>query len=170
MRKRRGRGETPLTPEQRARHLIDNHDDMTIATADSDGIPWVSPVFYVPDADDTLYWVSDVSARHSQNIRDNPAVAIVIFQTAPATDAVYITARAAELEDEAEIRHAIEVLRRKPQPERWVVHEMADVVGPSAWRAYRATPESIEIRALATKNGKVVVVREPTDLMRANST
>jgi hypothetical protein len=30
-------------------------------------IPWVSAVFYVPDADDTLCWVSDFSARHSQN-------------------------------------------------------------------------------------------------------
>jgi nitroimidazol reductase NimA-like FMN-containing flavoprotein (pyridoxamine 5'-phosphate oxidase superfamily) len=138
---------------------------MTIATADTEGIPWVSPVFYVPDAGDALYWVSDGSARHSQNIRRNPTVAIVIYET-DRTDAVYITARAAELTDEAEVRHAMHVLQGKPQPDRWVVHDVPDVVGASPWRIYMATPERVEVRFEMVKNGKVVVGREPTDLLR----
>ena len=158
-----------MTPEERARRLINGSDHMTIATAGGAGDPWVSPVFYVPDGDDALYWVSDREARHSYNIHGNPAVAIVIYQTRPTTDAVYITARAVALHDAAEIRHAIHVLQRKPQPERWVAHDVADVVGDSPWRIYRATPEHIEVRTLATKNGKVVVVRESTDLLRDSS-
>jgi len=105
-----------LTPEERARHLLDAGNHMTIATVDPEGTPWVTPVFYVADADDALYWVSDNEARHSVNIRANPAVAVVIYQTQPTTDAVYITARAVELDDRREILHAIEVLLRKDQP------------------------------------------------------
>lgn len=157
-----------MTPEQRARHLIDSNIHMTIATADATGIPWVSPVFYVPDTDDALYWVSDGSARHSQNIRGNRAVAVVIYEVDP-TEAVYITARAVELTDEADVRHAIHVLQRKSQPERWVVRDPADVLGASPWRIYRATPERVEMRAETVKNGKAIVGREPTDFLKARS-
>lgn len=83
---------------------------------------------------------------------------------------MYITARAVELDDEAEIRDAIEILQRKPQPDRWVVRDVADVAGASPWRVYRAISEGIEMRAETVKNGKVVVVREPTDFLRASST
>jgi hypothetical protein len=62
------------------------------------------------------------------------------------------------------------VLRRKPQPDRWVVREVADVVGDSPWRIYRAVPELIEVRAETTKNGKVVVVRESVDALLHRST
>lgn len=132
---------------------------MTIGTADVTGVPWVSPVFYVCDSDGTLYWVSDKEARHSRNIRANPAIAVTIYKTDP-SDAVYITARALELGDEAAIQQAINVLLRKPQPDRWVVRDIADVVGDSPWRIYKAQPELIEVRAETIKNGKPVVTRE----------
>ena len=156
-----------MTPEERARHLLDAGSHMTIATVDPEGTPWVTPVFYVPDVDNALYWVSDNEARHSVNVRANQAVAIVIYQTQPTTDAVYITARAFELDDRREILHAIEVLSRKDQPPQWVVGEAADVEGASAWRIYRASPEHIDVRALTQKNGKAVVIRHPTNLARA---
>jgi nitroimidazol reductase NimA-like FMN-containing flavoprotein (pyridoxamine 5'-phosphate oxidase superfamily) len=158
-----------MTPERRARSLIDRNQHMIIGTADLTGTPWTSPVFYVCDTDGALYWVSDQAARHSHNIRANPAIAIVIYEPKPA-DAVYITARAVELDDEAAIRHAMNVLRRKPQPDRWVVQEVADVVGDNPWRIYRAEPGLIEIRAETTKNGKPVVIREPVDASPDSST
>lgn len=157
-----------MTPAQRARRLIDGNNHMTIATADPAGNPWVSPVFYVPDSDDALYWVSDVSARHSHNIRSNPAVAIVIYETDP-TDAVYITARAVELDRDVEVEHAIHVLQRKEQPDNWVVRELHDVLGRSPWRIYMAIPEQVETRAVAVKNCRDVVVREPTDFLQTRS-
>ena len=112
-----------------------------------------------------MCWVSDQAARHSCNIRDNPIIAIAIYQTDP-SDAVYITARAVELDDKAAIRQAMNVLRRKRQPDRWAVREVADVVGDSPWRIYRAKPELIEVRAEETKNGKPVVGREAVDVSR----
>ena len=31
---------------------------MTLATADADGVPWASPVWYAPDGYSELLWVS----------------------------------------------------------------------------------------------------------------
>jgi nitroimidazol reductase NimA-like FMN-containing flavoprotein (pyridoxamine 5'-phosphate oxidase superfamily) len=155
-----------VTPEQRARQLIEDHNHMTIATADAEGAPWVSPVFYVPDDDAALYWVSGSTARHSANIRARSAVAIVIYEPPPNTDAVYILASAVELDDEAAIRHAIQVLRRKEQPDKWVVHDVADVRGASPWRIYRATPEVVEVRDEIAENGKAIVTRQAAGLLR----
>lgn len=157
-----------MTPEQRAKRLIGENDYMTIATSSAASVPWVSPVFYVVDADDIFYWVSDRSAQHSGNIRNNPAVAIVIWQTDP-VDAVYITARAGELDDITDIEHAMRALQRKPQPEQWTVRATTDILDDSPWRIYRAIPTCIELRALKVKNGKAVVTREPVD-MRQTST
>lgn len=148
-----------MSPEQRVRSIIDDNQHMIIGTADITGIPWVSPVFYVCDTDGAVYWVSDQEACHSRNIRDNPAIAIVIYQTNP-SDAVYITARAVELDDEAAIRRAMNILQTRWQPDQWVVRDVADVVGDSPWRIYKAEPDLIEVRAETIKNGKPVVVRE----------
>ena len=54
---------------------------MTIATADADGTPWVTPVWFAPDGADGLLWVSDPGARHSRNIDVRPRVAIVIYDS-----------------------------------------------------------------------------------------
>lgn len=150
------------SPRERARALIDRNLHMTLATADAVGTPWVSPVLYVPDDEYDLYWVSDEEARHSENIRINPVVAITIFETQPVA-AVYIAADAREINDPDEARRAIRVLERRSQPEKWVTQELADVIGNGPWRIYRATPKTIEVRKEIEKKNKPVVVREPAD-------
>jgi nitroimidazol reductase NimA-like FMN-containing flavoprotein (pyridoxamine 5'-phosphate oxidase superfamily) len=156
-----------MTQEQRVRNLLDRNDHMTIATADASGVPWVSPVFYVPNRDGALYWVSDRSARHSVNIRTTSVVAIVIYQTNP-VDAIYLTARAVELNNVSDIEQAMRVLKRKAQPDRWVVRQVADVICDSPWRIYRAAVDRVEVRAEAIKGGKAVVVREMADAWAAD--
>lgn len=52
---------------------------MTLATADNDVLPWVSPVEFVCDENLAFYWVSMTSARHSQNLRANPRAAFSIY-------------------------------------------------------------------------------------------
>lgn len=47
---------------------------MSLGTTDADGV-WVSDVIYVHDDELNIYWVSLPSARHSQAIEVNPAVA-----------------------------------------------------------------------------------------------
>ena len=155
--------DTKRTPEQRAKRLMDENEHMTLATADSSGAPWVSPVFFVTDDAYDIYWVSDRDARHSQNVRHNPLVAVVVFETDPTVDAVYVSGRAKELKDVDEVRHAIAILDRRPQPEKWKIQDITDVTGGGPWRIYRASVETIEVRADAMRGTKDVVGREFAD-------
>src|ERR1017187_10571739 len=100
------------SPQQRAKQLIETKTNMTLATSNSSGVPWVSPVFYVPDDRYDLCWTSWIEARHSENVRNNPAVAIVIYHSVPKepVDAVYIAAQAVELNDPDEVARSMEIM------------------------------------------------------------
>ncbi len=91
--------ERPDTRET-ARRLVAANRYLTLATADSDGRPWASPVWYAPVGDAGFLWVSDPEARHSRNIAARPEVAIVIFDsTVPVggAEALYCDAVAEQL-------------------------------------------------------------------------
>jgi nitroimidazol reductase NimA-like FMN-containing flavoprotein (pyridoxamine 5'-phosphate oxidase superfamily) len=157
------------SPDQRAKHLIEDVDHMMLATADPSGKPWVSPVFFVPDPDGyDLYWTSWKDAKHSQNIRGNAQVGIAIYETEPRTDAVYIAARAVELDDPDEVRHGIEVMARREQPDRWVIKDSSNVTGEGPWRIYRASPETIDVRADAEAGGLPIVTRQRADFRQTS--
>ena len=55
-----------------ARSIIDSNFYMTLGTADGDGQPWVSPVYYAPEGYAGFYWVSSPEATHSRNIAAHP--------------------------------------------------------------------------------------------------
>ena len=81
-----------------ARAIIDGGRYMTLATADADGVPWASPVWYAPDGYAELLWVSSPDARHSRNLAARPELSIVIFDstvTPGQGQAVYMAAHAA---------------------------------------------------------------------------
>jgi nitroimidazol reductase NimA-like FMN-containing flavoprotein (pyridoxamine 5'-phosphate oxidase superfamily) len=83
-----------------ARAIIDAGRYMTLATADADGTPWPSPVWYAPAGYSELLWVSDPQARHSRNLAARPQLAIVIFDstvTPGQGQAVYMAAEAAQV-------------------------------------------------------------------------
>jgi nitroimidazol reductase NimA-like FMN-containing flavoprotein (pyridoxamine 5'-phosphate oxidase superfamily) len=142
-----------------AHQLLQSQNHMTLATADGAGTPWVSPVFFVQGERLSVYWVSSRTARHSDNIRHRSEVAIVVFVTQPQVEAVYLEASAEELEEESEIKLAIDLLQQKPQPDKFTVKEVSDVVGDAAWRIYKATPHAAYLRADDTENGQAVTVR-----------
>jgi len=126
-----------------AKKVIAENIYIVIATATSDGKPWISPVFFAYDDKYNLFWVSDKNANHSKLIRANPRVAIVIFDsTAPQGDGdgVYFEAKAHELEDDREIERAIEVLGKRVTKEIFRVKNKGEVKGSSAWRIYKAIP------------------------------
>jgi uncharacterized protein YhbP (UPF0306 family) len=50
---------------------------MQIATCDG-GLPWVCTVYFVPDGQQNLYWLSLPARRHSQEIAKNNKIAIAI--------------------------------------------------------------------------------------------
>ena len=67
--------------EAMARAIVDKNSYMTLGTADADGLPWASPVWYATESYREFFWVSKPGARHSQNIAVRPEVAIVIFDS-----------------------------------------------------------------------------------------
>jgi uncharacterized protein YhbP (UPF0306 family) len=152
-----------MAPGDRARSLMERADLMTLATSDEAGVPWVSPVFYVPDDAYNLFWVSAKDARHSENIQARATVAIVIYSTEPEVDAVYLSAEAEEIAEEDDAQTGAEIMRRKPQPEKWIISVIADVIGDGPLRIYKALPTSIEVRREVRVDGKAVVTREPAD-------
>lgn len=130
----------------KARQIILNNDYMTIATADLDGTPWVSPVFFVFDEKLNLIWVSNKDARHSKLIRKNSRVAIVIFDSKAqegAGDAVYIEATARELVEDGEIEAGMKVRLKRETCEEFRVNSISDVKDDKSWRMYCASPNKV---------------------------
>jgi uncharacterized protein YhbP (UPF0306 family) len=62
----------------RALRYLRTHHALTLATAGLNE-PWAAGLFYVNDGF-VLYWLSDPSARHSQNVARNPHVAVAIHE------------------------------------------------------------------------------------------
>jgi hypothetical protein len=123
-----------------ARVIIDANLYMTLGTADADGRPWVSPVFYATEDYTQLYWVSSLEGRHSRNLVGRPQVSMVVFDSqAPAYtgQAVYMSATAQELAG-ADLDRGIEVF---PGPAERGGRAMTseELRPPSPYRLYRAT-------------------------------
>ncbi|HMJ32637.1 MAG TPA: pyridoxamine 5'-phosphate oxidase family protein [Baekduia sp.] len=130
-------------PELRtlAQDIVDANAYMTLGTADSDGRPWVSPVFFVAAAYAELFWVSSQDARHSRNLAVRPEISLVIFDSrAPlgTGQAVYVEAVAEELTGAA-LDDGIEVFSRGSVARGAQAWTREDVVAPAPHRLYRAT-------------------------------
>jgi hypothetical protein len=110
------------------RDLLDSVRYMTLATADADGRPWASPVWFAAPTPSELLWVSDPNARHSRNIAARPEVAVVVFDSTVAEGdawALYMEATAAQTEPRDIERF----------DDDWTVE---DVTGPAKHRLYVA--------------------------------
>ena len=65
----------------RARAVIDANKYIVLGTADPDGHPWVTPVYFTPDGYSDFYWTSSPDAKHSGNLANRPELSIVIFDS-----------------------------------------------------------------------------------------
>jgi hypothetical protein len=123
-----------------ARTVIDSNSYMALGTADADGHPWVSPVWFASEDHTHFHWVSSPDARHSRNLEARPEVAIAIFDSSVpvgGAQAVYMSGRAEELTD-TELERGIEIFGRLSETDvgrRW---GLEDVQPPSLFRLYRA--------------------------------
>jgi nitroimidazol reductase NimA-like FMN-containing flavoprotein (pyridoxamine 5'-phosphate oxidase superfamily) len=70
-----------MTNDDIARTILDADVDVVLATADGDGVPWASPVWFAKEDYRELYWVSYPGARHSRNIAVRPQIAMVVFDS-----------------------------------------------------------------------------------------
>ena len=132
---------------------------LVLSTADASGKPWVTPVAYNFDNENSLYWESSKNSRHSTNIRARKEIAIVIYMFKPSKDALYIEAEAKELVDEAEIAQAIDVINTRPSPEKYRIKKPSDVSGPASWRIYKAVPKITYVRKGIVTGGQAITVR-----------
>lgn len=73
---------------------------LTISVATKNGIPWIANLYYAYNKNYTFYWYSPKDSLHSKIIRENPMVALVIFDSTAISenvDALYIKAKAYEI-------------------------------------------------------------------------
>ena len=123
-----------------ARALIDRSRYMTIASADADGRPWISPVWFAHEDYAEFLWVSRPDARHSLNIEERPSVALVVFDSTVApqdAQAVYIEAEVEEVDAEA-LDRAVGTYSRKSVGSGLRAWSVPDVSGAAPHRLYRA--------------------------------
>lgn len=132
-----------------AREIIDANQYMVLATADSTGRPWASPVYFANSGYAEFFWVSSPDATHSRNIAVRPQVSIVVFDSqAPigTGQGVYMPAVAEEVTD-AELERGIEVFSRRSLAHGGPAWTLDDVQGAAGIRLYRATAAEHSILA-----------------------
>lgn len=124
-----------------ARSILDTVAYMVLATADGDGVPWASPVWFAPDGYRDLYWISDPEARHSRNIAARAEIGIVVFDSTASPDtrqAVYLQATAARVDDPGAIAHGVEAFTRASVDQGLGALKIEEVTVGARFRLYRA--------------------------------
>jgi nitroimidazol reductase NimA-like FMN-containing flavoprotein (pyridoxamine 5'-phosphate oxidase superfamily) len=124
-----------------AREILHARSYVVLATADADGVPWASPVWFAREESE-LYWVSHPGARHSQNIAVRPQIAMVVFDSTVAPGSgqgVYMTATAEQLNSPEAVARGMAVFSRDSVRDgdgEWGVDR---VTGQARLRLYRAS-------------------------------
>ncbi|WP_327716812.1 pyridoxamine 5'-phosphate oxidase family protein [Streptomyces sp. NBC_00490] len=142
-----GRGEI-------ARGIVDGNRYMVLATADADGRPWASPVYFAHEGYREFFWVSSPEVTHSRNIAVRPEVGISVFDSSvpiSTGQAVYVAGAAGEVVDEAAAARALEVFSRRSVEHGGRVWTLDDVRGDSGIRLYRAVADG---HSMLAKDGK----------------
>ena len=128
-------------PVATAKAIVDANLYMVLGTADEDGPPWVSPVYYAPVDYREFLWVSRPETLHSRNLAARPEVSIVIFDSSVPIgtgQGVYMAATAEEVTGDARIA-MIEVFSRRSLEHGGGALAVEDVEPPAELRLYRAT-------------------------------
>ena len=119
--------------------LLALHRYLVLGTADASGSPWATPVFFAPDGEHRVVWVSSPDSRHSRNITARATVAITVFDTAAPVgqaEALYLEATAGPVADDARPA-ALELLNaRLPARKRL---GLDDLLPAGPLRVYQAT-------------------------------
>lgn len=128
------------TLDEDARAIVDANAYMTLGTADAEGRPWATPVWFAHAGYRDYFWISKPGARHSRNLAVRPEVGIVIFDSTvpPGTGGgLYLEATAAEVTDDLE--SGVDVFARRSVEQGAGTFTVADVTGDAPHRLFRAT-------------------------------
>ena len=132
--------------EQKAAEIIKRTIYATVATSNSKSEPWNSPVYVVYDQDLNFYWASSKTSQHSHNIRENPHVFLVIFDSSVPWgqgEGVYVQGEATEVTKPDEIAKACQ-LRRERAPDANQPPE--DFLPDKPRSIYKTVPTTVWIR------------------------
>jgi nitroimidazol reductase NimA-like FMN-containing flavoprotein (pyridoxamine 5'-phosphate oxidase superfamily) len=127
-----------------AREIVDRSLYMVVATADSSGQPWASPVYFAPSGYREFFWVSEPDATHSLNLRDRREVGIVIFDSSVPIgkgQGVYVLGVARELPAH-ETAEGIQIFSKRSVGHGGSEWSVEDVSPPARHRLYQATAEA----------------------------
>ncbi|MEK7517160.1 MAG: pyridoxamine 5'-phosphate oxidase family protein [Patescibacteria group bacterium] len=147
---------------KKARKIIEKILYITIATSSKGGAPWNSPVYSAFDEDYNFFWASWKENQHSKNIRENNQVFIVIYDaTVPegTGEGVYIQAKAYELDNEREIKHALSYLDGRVSKKKDPKTRVAEFQGNKPRRVYKAVPEKVWINGEGDISGDYIDIR-----------
>jgi uncharacterized protein YhbP (UPF0306 family) len=172
-----------MNDNEKARKIINENLYMTISVASKQGDPWIANVYFAIDSNYNFYWYSPTNSLHSTLIRENPSIAISIFNSTTVgdyVDAVYIKAKVEEVTNKLEIIKGLTIYGKKmlatgfadtkAQIERFT-KQHKDFQGISKLRLYKATP--IKVWKLAPSelyNEKYVDSRIEVDLINLLTT
>jgi hypothetical protein len=123
------------------RAIVDVNLYMALATADEEGRPWVSPVYFAPLGYRNLLWVSRPERRHSRNIAVRDTVSIAIFDSSVPIgtgQAVYMSATAREVAAD-HLEQYVEVFSRRSVAHGGSPFGVAEVRAPAPLRLFLAT-------------------------------
>jgi predicted pyridoxine 5'-phosphate oxidase superfamily flavin-nucleotide-binding protein len=98
-----------------ARTILDETCYAVLATADADGTPWATPVWFAHHNLDRLYWMSWPGSRHSRLIDQRPHVSLTVFDSNAVPNegtAFYATAQARQCPDE-QLDDGLRILNRR---------------------------------------------------------
>jgi len=98
-----------------ARTILDGTSYAVLATADAEGTPWATPVWFAHDGLDRFFWLSWPGTRHSQLIEQRPEIALTVFDTHAVPNegtAFYATAHARQCPDE-QVDDGLRILNRR---------------------------------------------------------
>jgi uncharacterized protein YhbP (UPF0306 family) len=62
--------------------LLHEESALSLATVDENGEAWVAPLYYIPDADLALCWLSSRSSLHSVNLARNSKASATVYRHA----------------------------------------------------------------------------------------
>ncbi|MFI6561083.1 pyridoxamine 5'-phosphate oxidase family protein [Streptomyces sp. NPDC050534] len=143
-----------MTPDEIVRGIVDAGLYMVLATADGEGRPWSSPVYFAHVDCREFVWVSSPGVRHSRNIAVRPEVGIAVFDSSAAIgtgQGAYMSAVAEAVEEADAAERVLDVFSRRSLTHGGRVWTLDDVRGDSGMRLYRAV--AVEHSILA-KDGR----------------
>jgi hypothetical protein len=123
-----------------ARALLGDNSYVVLGTADADGRPWVTPVWFAPDGLDRLYWLSWPGARHSQLVEQRPEIAVTVFDSTVAPHegaAFYATANARRCPQD-DLDEALTIVNRRSVSQGLDAWTVDRVSSPARLRLYVA--------------------------------